>query len=136
MALELDGGERRGEVGGRDARAPERRPEREVLARREVLVDVGAVGHQAQVPPHGLGLADGVVPGHHDPPAGRAQERRQDLEQRRLARAVGAEQRDGLAARHVEGDAVQRPVGAERLAEVGDADEGVGGHQWNRLIVP
>ena len=55
-------------------------------------------------------------------------EARQDVDERRLARAVGAEQAEDLPARHVEGDVVERALAAcIGLAQSVDADRGVGG---------
>ena len=56
----------------------------------------------------------------------------EDVDQRRLAGAVGAEQPEDLPARHVEADVVERELGRAPLAGIGlgqgfDADCGVGG---------
>ena len=54
----------------------------------------------------------------------------EDVDQRRLARAVGAEQAEDLAARHIEADPVERALrlgalGPIGLAQVLDADCGL-----------
>ena len=49
-------------------------------------------------------------------------EPRDDAQQRRLARARGAEQRDELAGRYVERDVAQRRIGAEILLDALDAN--------------
>ncbi len=54
----------------------------------------------------------------------RAEGAREDLEQRRLAGAVLADERVRLARRDVEADAAERAHGAERLAEVAEGDGG------------
>ena len=51
----------------------------------------------------------------------------EDVDQRRLAGAVGAEQPEDLAARHVEADAVERALAARiGLLQVADRDGGFG----------
>jgi hypothetical protein len=136
VALQLDvgqGGVQRVAV-GRPPRQPD--PEGEVLARGEVLVDVGAVRHHAEDGAHGLRLAHAVVAGHRDRAARGAQERADDLEQRGLAGAVAAQQRDGLAGADLEVDPVEDALGAEDASETGDADEWCGAnHPSNRPIL-
>src|SRR5262249_49471769 len=61
-----------------------------------------------------------VVAGDGDAAAVGDVEAAQQLEQRRLAGAVRAEQRDELAAADGEAQAVERAQRAERLAELGD----------------
>jgi len=54
-----------------------------------------------------------------------------DAEQRGLAGAGGAEERDELAGGHVEIDAVERREGAEGFAKVGNVDAHAGdGFRW------
>src|SRR5204862_3317448 len=57
-----------------------------------------------------------------------AQQRGEHLDGRRLAGAVGAEEREDLAGLDVEGDVVDGGDGAERPDDVLDADDGVSGH--------
>ena len=95
----MDVGEALADVGAEGVCARNRRPlvvQRDAVALR--LADVAGVG---------VDLADD-----------RAQERR-------LARAVAADQREALARRQPKGDAVVDDVGAEALAESGDVQ---GGH--------
>ena len=54
---------------------------------------------------------------------------REDLQQRRLAGAVLADERVRLARRNVEADAAERAHGAERLADVAEGDRG-GAHAF------
>ena len=49
----------------------------------------------------------------------------QDLDQRRLSRAVRAEQRHDLARRDREADIDERPHAGKRLGQTGDADDGL-----------
>jgi hypothetical protein len=67
--------------------------------------------------------------------AGRTQEGGDDLQQGRLAGAVGAEQRDGLAGDHVEVHAIENPLGTEDANETRDANEGYGTHAPSRVIL-
>src|SRR2546422_4273194 len=126
--VELDGRERAGELRGGRAQARERRPEFQILERGEVLVDVRAVADQPHVRSHALGLPRAIVAGDQDRPARRAHERREDLEERRFAGAVRAEERDGLARADLERETVEHSVSTEGFAETGHADERVGGH--------
>ena len=66
--------------------------------------------------------------------AGRQQQRREDLDQRRLARAVGPEQPEELARRDLEVDAVERDHRLRlRRVHAADAGHGDGGRQvWSR----
>src|SRR5438309_639181 len=133
-ALEADAGQRGAQVVGARLEAAQRRPESEVLARREIVVDPGAVGDDADQRAHGLGRAGDVVAGDARGPARRPQQRGEDLQQRRLAGAVGAEQRDGLAAAHLEADAVEDGEQTEDLAYTADTNEGLEAHRFNRHI--
>ena len=58
-------------------------------------------------------------------PARGAEEPGDDRDERRLAGAVRAEEREDLAARDVEVDAVHRDEGAEALRDAADRDDGV-----------
>ena len=44
---------------------------------------------------------------------------RKDVDQRRLARAIGTQQPENLAARNVEADMVERALGRRALADIG-----------------
>jgi hypothetical protein len=76
----------------------------------------------------------GAQPGHvlapeaHDAVVG-ALRAGEHVEQRRLARAVGADDPDGVARRHVERHAVQHDERAELAADVLGAEEG---SAWRR----
>ena len=69
--------------------------------------------------------------------AGLVDHSRQDVDQRRLARAVGAEQPEDLALRHIEADVVERQLARRALEacitldEVLDRDRGAGIHEWS-----
>src|SRR6266850_1580499 len=75
-----------------------------------------------------LGILCAVVARHGHGAARRAHEGRQDLEQGRLAGAVGPQHRHRLAGTDVEIEAVQHAMVAEGLAETGHSDEWLGGH--------
>jgi hypothetical protein len=55
-------------------------------------------------------------------------QRGEDFQQRRLAGAIGAEHRDGLARMDLEVEPVQHAVVAEGLAKTDYSDEWIGGH--------
>ena len=62
---------------------------------------------------------------------------RQDVDQRRLARAVGPEQPEDRALRHIEGDAVERLLAAlVGLAELVDGDRGAGHGACRYRVAP
>ncbi len=85
------------QVAALGAQAAHPRREAEVLERRQLLVEVGAVAEEADQRADRLGLPGEVAAG--DAPAPRARPDRgcQELEERRLAGAVGAEDREHLA---------------------------------------
>ena len=93
----------------------------DIGAQREVLID--------GLDPRRLGLrrrgevALGAV--EHDAARGRLQAAGDDLDQRRLAGAVVAEQGHHLAAADVEADAAQRFDGAEILDDVVELKDGI-----------
>src|SRR5439155_23666182 len=113
----------------------ERGPERQVLQRGQVLVDIRAVGDQPDVAPHALGVLRAVVARHHGGAPGRTHEGREDLEQRRLARAVGAQHRQRFALVDVEVEALQHTMLAKGLTETGHSNEWICGHALNFPIV-
>ena len=86
-------------------------PERQVLVHREILVEREALGHESE--------GDVVAVGA----AGRGLEQAgDDPEERRLAGAVGPDEREQLAARDREVDAAQRPAAPEGPDELRGAD--------------
>ena len=96
------------------------------------------MGQEAGLAPRRLGVARAVGAGDEHPAAGGTHERRRDAKERRLARAVGAEERHGFAAPDVEIDPVEDEVPPVRFAEPADGDEEVevASHEWNRSILP
>ena len=75
--------------------------------------------------PHRRGLGDDVVAGDAGDPGVRAQQRREDVDDRGLSGAVRAEQREDAAGRDVEVDAVEHDLVAEGLHEPFGLDGGV-----------
>ena len=92
--------------------------EDQVLRHGEVRVEVGVVPQVAE-PPTGR---PGWGPVDEHLPRGRPQEARHHLEQRRLARAVVAEDDERLAGGDVEVDAREGPGGSEAPRELADRD--------------
>jgi len=77
---------------GLRAREPEQAPEHlQVLAARQELVDRGELTGQGQQLAHARRLGDDVVPEQLDLSRVRLEQRRQDADERRLARPVRAE---------------------------------------------
>src|SRR5207249_5705558 len=98
-------------------------------------VNPGAVGDDAEQGTHSLGRARDVVAGDRRRSARRAQQRGEDLQQRRLARAVGAEQCDRLAAADLDGDAVEDADETEDLPDIADTNDRLETHPSNRRIL-
>ena len=82
----------------------------QVLAAGLQLVDGGVLAGQADPVADLAALADDVVAGDQRPPAVRRDQRGQDPHGRRLAGAVGPEQREHAAARNPQVDAVEHRV--------------------------
>ena len=89
---------------------------REVLERRGLLVNKAQTGGTSRGG-RGVGRVDGLVTDLELPSVGR-QDAGEDLDQRRLAGAVAAQQRMDLSANYLEGDPSKRPRGTERLDDV------------------
>ena len=70
-------------------------------------------------------LAGDVLAVEDDPAGGRPVEAGQAVEERRLAGAVGPDQRDDRLRRHAEGDVVDRDEAAEDLRDVGGLEQHV-----------
>jgi hypothetical protein len=77
-----------------------------VFVRRQFLVEARILKHDAEAPPHFGRLRDRVQAVDFERSAGRREQRRQHLDRRRLAGAVGAEEREDLALSDVERDVV------------------------------
>ena len=77
-----------------------------------------------------MAIGHDVVAGDARPAPVRRGERAEDPHGRRLARAVGPEEREDAAARHAQVDAVQHPHVAVGLHEAGRLDRGLVGHLW------
>ena len=93
-----------------------------VLVRREFVVQAGVLEHDAEGAADGHGFAHRVVAGDPDLPRGRREDGGQDLDRRRLAGAVWAEERPDRALGDAEGDAVHGLERAECLRQVVDFD--------------
>ena len=109
-------------LGGAAAVAVEAADHGQVLEPGEVLVDRRVLAREADAGAELRGLADHVEAGH----AGRAgvggEERGEDADRRRLARAVRPEHAEHGAGGGLELDAVERAHVAERLDEAADLD--------------
>ncbi|MNK93904.1 hypothetical protein D3C87_1140880 [compost metagenome] len=99
--------------------------EHDVLAHAQVRKQRVRLEHHAQVALGGvhIGHVRAIEP---DPPAARPVQAGNQPQQRGLAAARGAEQRDELAARHVEVDAAEHVVLAEALLQVVESQVGHG----------
>ena len=88
--------------------------EAEVLAAAEVAVEQRFVAEVADLAAQLPGLVGELAAEHADLAAGRAQQRGEDPQQRRLARAVGAEDDERVAGRGLQGDVLERrPVAVD-----------------------
>src|SRR3954447_13957461 len=94
----------------------------QVLLAGEEVVDGGELAGHADRRAHGVRLLADVVPRHPELAGVGADQRREDLHHRRLARAVRAEQGVDGARRDVEVDAVEHDMVLEGLAEAADRD--------------
>src|SRR6266540_3448459 len=102
-----------------------------LLARREMEERLSLLGHDRDQRPDPLRALDDVVPECRDGPGCRDQEGRRDPQERRLARAVPAEQGDALAFPEREGHASKRldagpPPAAVHLPHVVGAEDLLG----------
>jgi hypothetical protein len=108
-------------VDAREGHAVQARVELEVLARGEVAVQQRVVAEEADLPAHRPTLARQRVPEDLGGPVVRAQQRAQDAQERRLARAVGTEHRECLSLLDRERHAGERdalPVGAAEVSQL------------------
>ena len=94
----------------------------QVLLPREQVVDGRELPRDADRGAHAVGVLGQVVAGDAHRAAVGADQGREDLDDRRLARAVGAEQREDRPLGDLEIDAVEHEVLAEGLAEPGRGD--------------
>ena len=99
-----------------------RRIEVEVLADAELVVHAEEVGHVADAGVDLLTFLGHVGAVDERPAAGGFEERGENTQRRRLARAVGADETKDLALRHLERDVVQRQAAAVGLGQVLDRD--------------
>src|SRR6185436_7822149 len=76
-----------------------------------------------------IAVDGGLAAAGHEQPA-------QDADERRLARAVRAEEAEDLAARHLQRDVVERADLAEVLRHVLDVDADVRAHSSKRPFTP
>jgi hypothetical protein len=94
----------------------------QVLEAREVLVDGRVLAGQADARAQRGRVADDVEARDQHGPGVGLEQRREDADRGRLARAVGAEEPEDGARRDVEVDAIEGPDVAEGLHEPGHAD--------------
>ena len=99
--------------------------EAEVLLAGEVGVQGGVLEDQADVPSDLVPVLDDVIARDPGGPRGGVREGAQDLDRGGLARAVRAEETEGLPGRHGEVDAAHRLDLAVPLDQVGDLDDGL-----------
>src|SRR5206468_4554740 len=82
--------------------------------------------HEADHGARGAVVPDDVVTIDLDRPVARIDDSADDADQRRLPRAVGAEQREDLSAADAQVDVLERPqAGSVRFGEVRDGDAGL-----------
>ena len=106
------------------AEVPEIGHELQVLGSGEQVVDRGELPGHRDGRADGLGVAHRVVAADQDRAAVGAAEGAQDVDHRRLAGAVGAEESEDRSLRHRQVDAVEDDVVAEGLPEPADRDRG------------
>src|ERR1019366_943229 len=118
----------------RGERAPgkgiQRTLKHEVLHDGEFLVEARRLEYDAEAPAH-LATRRGTEPVDGEAPPARRQQGRENPEQRRLAAAIRAEEREGLAARHGERDVRKGRTRAENARERAGFDGGRR-HVWCR----
>ena len=105
--------------------AVEAREEDEVLLAGQLPVNGGELTGQGDVPAHLSGLGHDIRTAHGDRPRGGLHQCGGDIHQRRLAGAIGSQQRDHLSGADVEAEALEHFLGlgafAEGLAEIAHA---------------
>ena len=105
------------------------------LAHRHPLGDHGTLRHERHHPGHGASLPLLRVDPGHVHRAARRDQAGQGVEERGLAGAVGADERDPLAGRHREVDPVQDRDPVAGHAEVAAGHGGGGGHRCPLLLL-
>ena len=107
------------------AREPRQAAEHhEVLGAGEHVVDGGGLAGEADPLLDALGIADDVDAGDDGGAGVGAGEGREHVDGRRLAGAVGAEEREDLAAGDLEVETVEDDLASERLSQAPDVDGG------------
>ena len=109
----------------------------QVLAAGDVLVDRGQLAGEADVPADLVGIAHDVVAEHPRAAAVRAQQRREHLDDRGLAGAVGAQHRQHLAGAHGQvdpGQGLHRAIGFPGTGEAGKDGAGIRGNGHGGLL--
>src|SRR3954452_17417511 len=107
-------------------------PVRDRLAHGDVAAHAGALQHDAHPPAQLLRALLGVLAEDGDDAARPRPVALEDLDRRRLARAVGAEQAEDLAERDLEVDAAHGVMVAVALVQVADEDGRCGGAHRRR----
>jgi hypothetical protein len=110
---------------GRSRQLAEDAHHAQVLAPGEVRVDRGVLAGEADAPPHGVGLAHHVATEHLGAARVGVQDGGQHPNRRGLAGAVGPEQTEHRAFRHLEVDAVEGRQVAVALRQPLDHDRSV-----------
>ncbi len=108
----------------RRADGVEARPVAQRLARGDVAVDAARLQHDADPPAQRQRARGGVLSQHRHLAAAARAVALEDLDRRGLARPVGPEQPEHLAAAHLDVDAAHRLELAVALAQVPDLDRG------------
>jgi len=108
-----------------------------VLAHRQVGIDVGLFGHHADVPACRAGRLRHVVAGDDGLPFGGRDVAGEHAGRRALARAVGAEEAEDLAAGDAEADVIDRHAVAEATRQAVGHQGGMRkcGHGLRRLVI-
>jgi len=94
-----------------------------VLGRRQLAVEARILEHDAEGAADQSRLLDRVVAGDEQLPLARREHRRQHLDRRRLAGAVGAEKAEDDALRHPKRDVVDRGEAVEALDQIAGLDD-------------
>ena len=108
--------------------AVDRGEERDVLVHRQVAVEGEPLREVADLPREGVALPMGIEPAGPYRPRGGSEQAQDHAEGGGLARAVGPDEAEHLAAEHVEAHVAHRHERAVAAAQAIDDDEGSVGH--------
>jgi exopolyphosphatase/guanosine-5'-triphosphate,3'-diphosphate pyrophosphatase len=99
---------------------------REQLAHGDVAVDAAVLQHDPHAPVQLARAPSGILAEHRDDPTGALAVPLEDLDRRRLARAVGPQKPEDLTPRDLEVDAADGLDACVRLVKIADEDGGLG----------